>query len=90
MQQINEVKNAIRSPFAWPGGYPVYTVMSDGEMLCCKCAKNNFKAIVAATKAGLRDGWKAEGAQILWEGEEYCAHCGSILESAYGSTEEDA
>ena len=34
MKILDQVKDAIRNPFAWPGGYPVYTVMSDGALLC--------------------------------------------------------
>lgn len=80
---LAQVKNAIRNPFAWPGGYPVYTVMRDGELLCSKCAKGNYRLIAQATKDDLGDGWQAAGADILWEGEEYCAHCGKELEPAY-------
>ena len=86
-QTIEQVKRAIREPFAWPGGYPVYTIMQDGEILCSVCAKDNFSAIVHATKTHDRSGWEAAGADILWEGEEHCAHCGKTLESAYGDTE---
>lgn len=57
--------------------------MGDGELLCPKCAKENFRLIAQATKDNLRDGWQAAGADILWEGEEYCAHCDKELESAY-------
>ena len=40
---VEQVKQAIREPYAWPGGYPVYVVCSDGAMLCTTCAKDNFK-----------------------------------------------
>ena len=81
---VEQVKQAIREPYAWPGGYPVYVVCSDGAMLCAACAKDNFKKIAEATKKYYSDGWRAVGAAILWEGEEYCGHCGRLLESAYG------
>lgn len=86
---LEQVKQAIRSPHAWPGGYPVYTILSDGEVLCPKCARAEFKQIVRATREKLRDGWRAAGVEILWEGEEYCAHCGEELESAYGPGESE-
>ena len=88
-QTIEAVKRAIREPFAWPGGYPVYTIMQDGEMLCPSCAKGNFSAIVHATKTHDRSGWEAAGSDILWEGEGQCAHCGKILETAYGENENE-
>jgi len=87
-QTLEKVKDAIRTPYAWPGGYPVYTVMSDGELMCPDCARENYKLIVQATKDQLRDGWQAEGSMILYEGLAYCCHCDKELESAYGEAAE--
>ena len=28
---IEQLKAFIRSPYAWPGGYPLYAVMGDGS-----------------------------------------------------------
>lgn len=84
---LTACKHAIREPFAWPGGYPVYIVLSDGEMLCATCAHENWPLIVRATLQRDSSGWRAEGAQILWgteDGPELCAHCRSALVSAYG------
>ncbi len=84
------VKNAIRHPYAWPGGYPIYTVMADGALLCPDCARHNFRQIVEATRDNKwRNDWSALGAEIYWEGPtQHCAHCGKPLESAYGDPEE--
>jgi len=88
-QILEQVKEAIRSPYAWPGGYPVYMVMADG-LMCPKCARENYRLIVEATNSHDRhSGWKAEGATVLYEGEECCCHCGCELESAYGPTEDN-
>jgi hypothetical protein len=84
---LEQVKSAIRNPFAWPGGYPVYTVMSDGELLCPDCARKEYRQIVQSTKNHYRDGWQAEGTLILWEGSDYCCHCNKELESAYGEND---
>jgi hypothetical protein len=86
-QIIDQVKEAIRNPFAWPGGYPVYSVMADGHLLCAACARENFRQIAHDTIKGWNTGWDAIGAEILWEGREECAQCGKTLESAYGEDE---
>ena len=87
-QILTDVKNAIRHPYAWPGGYPVYTVLSDGELLCPACAKENFKLVAHSTIHPYnRDGWQAVGAEVFWEGEATCGHCGKPIESAYGNPE---
>jgi hypothetical protein len=88
-QTLEQVKQAIRHPFAWPGSYPVYTVMADGELLCPACARSNYKLIAESTRDHDRGGWRAAGAYILWEGTGTCAHCYKVLESAYGGDNYD-
>ena len=87
---IGQVKRAIREPYAWPGGYPIYTVMSDGELLCPECARENFRQIVADTNARYGGSWRAAGADIKYEGpDEQCAHCSKPLPSAYGDPDSE-
>ena len=86
-QAINQLKEAIRHPFA--GGYPVYPVMDDGELLCTGCARKEFRNILDSTRKEMRDGWQCIGAEVLWEGTEYCAHCSKQLEPAYGEEESE-
>jgi len=73
-------------PYAWPGGYPVYLVLEDGTYLCWECFKENYKEIDEAIDCP-GTGWGPMGYKIIWEGEEFCAHCNKLLESAYGSPE---
>ena len=84
IEAIEQVKRAIRQPYAWPGGYPVYTVMADGDLLCADCAKAEFRQIVRDTK--YHGCWAATGAEILWESDspQHCAQCSKHLPSAYG------
>jgi len=85
---IREVKLAAREKFAWPGGYPLVVVMTDGACLCCDCARQNFAQIGRATRDGLRDGWAAAGVDAHMQGApEICAHCGVEIPSAYGDPE---
>jgi len=81
----HDLKEAIRHPFAFPGGYPTYLVLDDGDMLCHKCAKENYKLLLTESKyPHSNPGWKPVAQDILWEGEYYCGHCGTKLETAYG------
>ena len=85
---IRQVKLAARNRFAWPGGYPLVVVMTDGECLCVDCAKSEFARIGRATRDDDRGGWAAAGVQIHWEGEpEICCNCNAEIESAYGVPE---
>jgi len=82
--------------FAWPGGYPIVYVMSDGETMCPACA-NGENGSLARTEDGPddmpRDGWRIEGYDVHYEGPpEICCHCNAEIESAYGdpdAAEED-
>ena len=87
---VLQVKEFIRAPYAWPGGYTKILVMHDAEILCADCAKENFRQIVSSTKSGARDGWQAEGVSLHQEGPElYCAHCNKAIPSDYGDPEEE-
>ena len=82
---LREVKSAIREPYAWPGGYPRYILMHDGEALSIEAARDNWKQICLSTIGQYRDEWQASGAVINWEDAELtCAHTGELIESAYG------
>lgn len=88
-ETMAQVREFIRQPFAWPGGYPKILVMADGETVCPACARGEYRQISNATRHGLRDGWQAAAVSIHWEGEAVqCAHCGAQTESAYGEAEE--
>jgi hypothetical protein len=73
------------SPYAWPGGYPLFGLFSDGEACCHRCASTERKQIGTTTGS---DGWQLVAVEVNWEDPElFCAHCGSRIESAYA--EED-
>jgi hypothetical protein len=87
-QIMQDVKCAIREPYAWPGGYPKYILMSDGESLSVAAAKEQFREVCRATLQQDRSGWDAYGVDINWEDPAlYCAHTGERIESAYAEDE---
>ena len=81
---INKVKDALRQPYAWPGGYPIQFFSYDG-CICHKCVRANFRAVVADTKMGTGP-WNVVP-EILWEPFGACVECNEELESAYGLDE---
>lgn len=87
---LAEIKKALRDgPYAWPGGYPMYFVMGDGEPMSFKAVRQEWRQIVAAHLRGADTGeWFVAGADINWEdGELYCAHTNERIESAYAEPE---
>lgn len=84
---LRQVKGFIRSPYAWPGGYPQALILSDGAALCDDCARDNFRQICRSTLTGCNDGWHAAGCDVNWENTDlHCDHCGERIQSAYGET----
>jgi hypothetical protein len=74
------------SPYAWPGGYPLHAVTTDGAALCKHCAKTERESI--ATTAG-SDGWCVTALDVNYENPQlYCDHCGERIESAYAEPPE--
>lgn len=76
-----DAKNAIRAGFAWPGGYPLSLIMTDGGALCMDCARTEWRGIAHDTVKGWRTGWDAAGVDVLWEGGNRCDHCNACLDA---------
>ena len=81
-----ELKNEIRSgAYAWPGGYPKFFVMGDGEAMSFDAVRENFRLVLDSVKNQRNDGWQTVGVDINWEDENlYCCDSGKKIESAYG------
>lgn len=85
VKRLNQVKDAIRKPYAWPGGYALVVILADGEALHPDCARNNWADIARSTLGQYHNGWAAAGVDIHFEGPDlYCAHCGDPIPSEYG------
>ena len=68
-------------PYAWPGGYPLFAITSDGAALCSKCCKTERESIGTTTGS---DGWCVIGVDANWEDPQlFCDHCSDRIESAY-------
>lgn len=82
---ISDFRRAmVDGAYAWPGGYPRYFVMDDGEALSFAAAKANRRAILESTAGRINDGWCIAGVDINWEDASlYCAHTGERIPAAY-------
>ena len=71
----------VEQPYAWPGGYPMFAITSDGAALCKECCKNEKSCIGTTTGS---DGWNLIALDINYEDKElYCDHCSTQIEYAY-------
>lgn len=77
--------------FAWPGGYPLFFVTSDGGALSFESAQKNAKLIESAIADNdSTGGWQVVACQVNWEDAElYCDDTGKRIPSAYAEPEPD-
>lgn len=95
INSIHDLARALRNgPYAWPGGYPCYFIMGDGEPLSFKAAWAERRTLFQAWRDkanGYPDKeWLARGFEINWEDYDLvCAHTGENIEAAYGDEAHD-
>lgn len=69
---------------AFPGGYSILYLTTDGDTLCSACVNDPENPIHFVDEEEFDD-WTIESDFIHWEGEpDECAHCGRELPSEYG------
>ena len=86
LAEIRDEQTGKFPAYAWPGGYPMFYVTSDGAALCPKCINDSSNPIHFD---GLSDGWKVEGYDVNWEDSQlFCDHCNKRIESAYAEDEQ--
>ena len=81
-----DLKTALRNgQYAWPGGYPLYFICSDGEPLSFQSVLQEYKHVLRDIKNNCTGyGWRVIACEVNWENPDlYCAHSGRRIESAY-------
>lgn len=69
-------------------GYNMYAVMKDGCVVCPYCVREEYRTILAATRADCRTGWEYYGCDINYEDAHlYCDHCSGQIPPAYGNAQ---
>lgn len=83
---VDQFNTDLEQPYAWPGGYPRFFLMSDGECLSFEAAKENAGLIRDAIATQDRGGWQVVDCDVNWEDEDMvCAHTGKPIPCAYPS-----
>ncbi|MBK6906322.1 MAG: hypothetical protein IPH08_04135 [Rhodocyclaceae bacterium] len=75
--------NTLAEKYAWPGGYPLYGIVADGEALCSTCG--GMPEVRDADEDDPSDAqWRLIAVEVNWEDADlFCAHCNGRIESAY-------
>lgn len=80
-----QLKEQLRSgAYAWPGGYPLFFITSDGDTLSFETVRKEIKQVLQAIRDNDNGGWRVIGVDVNWEDLElFCDHSGDRIESAY-------
>jgi hypothetical protein len=92
IKSVSDYRKAVRSgAYAWPGGYPLFFVTSDGAALCWNCgAKKERRNVLEAIRDKSGNGWRIVAVDINWEdGDLCCDNCSERIESAYAEPKEE-
>jgi len=66
--------------FAWPGGYPLFFVTSDGGALSFDAVRTELFQVIYSIRHGIDDGWRVVACCIADGDEEvYCDHTGEPI-----------
>ncbi len=70
--------------YAWPGGYPMYFVTSDGGALSFSTVKEEWECVQWSVSNDVDDGWRVVAVDVNWEDPNlYDDHTSERIESAY-------
>lgn len=88
IKTISDFRKAVRNgPYAWPGGYPLYWIMADGEACAFKVAQRGSqerRAMLEALRDDSAEDWRPIALEVNYEDDDlWCAHRGEKIESAY-------
>ena len=92
LMTLEDVKRELRAgEYAFPGGYHKVFVTTEGEYLCYRCVRANFREVADAMKSNdTSGGWCVSAADVYWEGPSMaCANCNAPIESEYGDPDDE-
>ena len=82
----HDLKQALRAgPYAWPGGYPLYFLSSDGSVLSFAAVRGELRQVLHALRhPGHDPWWEVVTVCTNWEEPDLCCeHTGQPIPCAY-------
>lgn len=82
---VDDLKATLRAgQWAWPGGYPLFFITSDGAALSFESVREEFYQCCYSSRHGLNDGWRIVGCDINYEEVDLvCDHSSKPIQCAY-------
>jgi hypothetical protein len=77
--------------YAWPGGYPLFFITSDGGALSFESVRKNLRNVLDSIAHKSADGWRVVACEVNWEDSDLtCDDSGKRIESAYGNDSDES
>jgi len=85
INSISDFRKALRAgKYIWPGGYPQYFILADGEALSFEAAREEKRSILEALAGKGEAGWKVVSVEVNWEDDDlWCCHFGDYIHPAF-------
>ena len=85
IKSVADLKATLRNgPYAWPGGYPLYFITSDGGALSFGTVEAEIHNVIDSLRRNSRDGWLVVACDVNWEDSDLVDdHTGEAIESVY-------
>ena len=86
IRTVADFKAALRAgAYAWPGGYQMFLICSDGAPLCFACARKEARNVLSAIDRKDGSGWRVVACDINYEDTDMrCEQCSESIPAAYG------
>ena len=77
MTEKEQLHCCAKDYFAWPGGYEIFVITTDGGVICYKCVRENYRLMLESLRDDMRDGWQIEVIDTAesCEGSTLCDNC---------------
>lgn len=84
-----ELCEAIRTKYAFPGGYELFGIANDGACICCDCMRREYHQIAYSRRHKINDGWRVVAIDCAanYDSLIYCEHCNKIIVEDWQETE---
>ena len=85
-----ELREYIRTKYAWPGGYELFGIANDGAVLCCDCMRKEYYQIAYSRRHNINDGWRivAIDSAVNYDIYIYCDNCNKTIVEGWEESEE--
>lgn len=93
IESVQDFRRAVRmGPYAWPGGYDIFAITSDGGTLCADCMARERRVIVDAIARKDDSGWRVLAVDCTANTDSGvdCDNCGRTVQEAWREDDEDA